>query len=106
MRRHNAQEHRLRQKHPGRVLLSATQADRFREDAGEGETALQALPVRGSSDTRGLQERLLQRRRRDRVRLQGEVQNHGECQVLLEIAVNNACEKLKSMVKTRRLYKT
>jgi len=40
MRRHNAQEYCLRQKYSGRVLLPATQADRFREDAGQGETAL------------------------------------------------------------------
>lgn len=72
--------------------MSATQAYWFRENARQGETAFQALPIRGSSDTRGLQERLLQRRGRDRVRLQGEVQNHGECLVLFEIVINYACE--------------
>lgn len=54
MRRHHAQEHRLRQEYSGRILLSSTQADRFREDASQGEAVVQALPIRGSPDTGGL----------------------------------------------------
>ena len=77
--RHDAQEHRLRQEHAGRVLLPGAQAHRLRQNDRQGQTSVAALPVRGRAHSQGLQERLLQRRRRERVRVQGEVQDHGEC---------------------------
>ena len=58
-RAHVAQVDRLRQEHAGRVLLSAIEADRFRQAHRQSETAGQAVRVPRQTAAQTLQERLL-----------------------------------------------
>lgn len=73
---HDEEVHRVRQEHPRRLLLPAVQAHGHRQDAGARQAAQEAVRARRQPAARGLQERLLQRRGRDELRLQGEVPHH------------------------------
>lgn len=58
-RRFLAQIHRLRQKHAGRVLLSAREADRIRQHDRQGALIEEAVRIRRPAIAQTLQERLL-----------------------------------------------
>lgn len=77
-RAHVAQVDRLRQEHPGRVLLPAVQTDRFRQAHRQSAAVGEAVRVPGQTVAQALQERLLQRRRRNGIRLQREAPHYGD----------------------------
>jgi len=74
--RHATQIDRVRQEHTERILLPARETDWIREYDCQSAPTEETLRVRWRANTETLQERLLQRRRRDRIRLQGETPYH------------------------------